>query len=125
MDAAGRLLALAVLPGQRPDLDAAGALLAALPGRPGRVVADRGFSAAWFRAAVAEAGAEPCVPAQPTHPRVSFDRTAYARRNRVERIERFWARMKEWRAVAARFDKTAACFAAGITLAVALDWLKG
>ena len=122
MDAGGRLLAVVVLPGQRHDLDAARALLSALPGTPGRVVGDRGFSAAWLRAAVAALGAEPCIPAHPTHPAAPFDRAAYARRNRVERL---WARMKEWRGVAARYDKTAACYRAGVVLAAALDWLKG
>ena len=121
MDVAGRLLAAVVLPGQRPDLDAARALLAALPGRPGRVVCDRGFSAAWLRADIAALGAEPCVPAQPTHPAVPFDRAAYARRNTVER---FWARMKEWRGVASRYDKTASCYRTGVVLAATLDWLK-
>ena len=33
--------------------------------------------------------------------------------------------MKEWRGVAARYDKAAACYRAGIVLAAALDWLKG
>ena len=122
MDAAGRLLAVAVLPGQRHDLDAARALLAALPGKPGRIVGDRGFSAAWLRASIAALGAEPCIPAQPTHPPVPYDRGAYARRNSVER---FWARMKEWRGVACRYDKTAACYRARVLLAAALDWLKG
>ncbi len=50
-----------------------------------------------------------------------YDRAAYARRHRVEN---FWARMKEFRAVAARYDKTAAAFRAGILIAAALDWLK-
>lgn len=123
MDAGGRPPAATVLPGQRHDLDAARALLAALPGTPGRLVGDRGFSAAWLRAEVAALGAEPRIPAQPTHPAVPFDRAAYARRNRVER---FWARMKERRGAAARHDKTAAFYRAGhIVLAAALDWLKG
>ncbi len=76
MDAGGRLLALAVLPGQRPALDAARARLAALPGVPGRGVGDRGLSAAWLRADIAALGAEPCIPAQPTHPPAPFDRAA-------------------------------------------------
>lgn len=122
VDAAGRLLALAVLAGHKHDLDAARGLLAALPGRPGRVVGDRGLSAAWLRADIAALDAEPCIPAQPTHPAAPFDRAAYARRNVVER---FWARMKEWRGVAARYDKAAACYRAGIAIAAALDWLKG
>ncbi len=55
-------------------------------------------------------------------PPVPYDRAAYARRHRVEN---FWARMKEFRAVATRYDKTAAAFRAGILIAATLDWLKG
>jgi hypothetical protein len=100
VDALGRLLALAVLPGARPGLDAAPALPAALPGVPGRVVADRGFvvadrgfPAARFRNAAASLGAEPC-------------------------------RMKEWRGAATRYDKAASSYRAGVLLAATLDRLR-
>jgi transposase len=39
-------------------------------------------------------------------------------------IERCWSRLKERRAIATRYDKTAASYAAGIALAAALDWIK-
>ena len=123
VEARGRLVALAPpLAGQRPNLDAAPGLLDALPpGRVRRVGGDRGLSAAWLRREVEARGAEPCLPAHPMHPPVPYDRAAYARRHRVEN---FWARMKEFRAVAARYDKTAAAFRAGILIAATLDWLK-
>ena len=123
VEARGRLVALAPpLAGQRPDLDAASGLLDALPpGRVRRVVGDRGLSAAWLRREVEARGAEACLPAHPRHPPVPYDRAAYARRHRVEN---FWARTKEFRAVAARYDKTAAAFRAGILIAATLDWLK-
>jgi transposase len=123
VEARGRLIALAPpLAGQRPDLDAAAVLLDALPlGRVFRVVGDRGLSAAWLRREVEARGAEVCLPAHPMHPQVAYDRAAYAKRHR---IENFWARMKEFRAVATRYDKTAAAFRGGILIAAALDWLK-
>jgi transposase len=128
VDALGRLLALAVLPGARPGLDAAPALPAALPGVPGRVVADRGFvvadrgfPAARFRNAAASLGAEPCVPAHPTHPPAPYDRSAHARR---EVVERLWGRMKEWRGAATRYDKAASSYRAGVLLAATLDRLR-
>jgi transposase len=112
-----------VLPGQRPDLDAAPELLDALPrGRVHRVVGDCGLSAMWLRRVVEARGAEPHIPANPRHPQAPCDPAAYCRRHRVEN---FWARVKEFRAVATRYDKTATAFSAGILIAATLDWLKG
>lgn len=42
-------------------------------------------------------------------------------RNRVERLG---ARLKEWRAVATRYEKTAASFMGVPCLAATLDWIK-
>lgn len=38
-------------------------------------------------------------------------------------VERFWARLKEWRGVATRYEKTASSLISILCLAVALDWL--
>ena len=120
-DDAGRLLSMVLLPGQASDLGGARAAVLALPSPAGLLVADRGFSAGWFREWLAGLGIRPVIPAHPTHPPVAYDRRAYARRSAVERG---WARLKEWRGVAARFDKTAACFAAGLLIASVFDWIK-
>lgn len=61
------------------------------------------------------------MPANPTHPPVPYDRPAYTRRHRVENL---WARLKEWRAVATRYDKTSASFLGALHLAASLDWLS-
>jgi hypothetical protein len=39
-------------------------------------------------------------------------------------IESCWARLKERRAIATRYDKTALSYAAGIAIAASLDWIK-
>ena len=39
-------------------------------------------------------------------------------------IERLWARLKEWRAVATRYEKTACSFMGVFCMAAAMDWLK-
>ena len=39
-------------------------------------------------------------------------------------VERLWARLKEWRAVATRYEKTAVSFIGVLCLAATLDWLK-
>ena len=45
----------------------------------------------------------------------------YTNRNQVERL---WARLKEWRAVATRYEKTARSFMGILYLAAACDWIK-
>jgi transposase len=97
-------------------------LLAAIGlGRVSRVVCDRGYSSASWRAGIRLVGAEPVVPANRTHPSVAYDRAAYRRRHRVEQA---WGRLKEWRAVATRYEKTAASYLGALHVAAALDWIK-
>lgn len=86
-----------------------------------RVVCDRGYSSAAWRDAIREASAEPVVPAQPTHPPVAYDRGAYRRRHHVEQA---WGRLKEWRTVATRYEKTASSFLGVLHVAAAMDWIK-
>ena len=86
----------------------------------GRVVCDRAYSSKGWRQTIATAGAEPVVPSQKTHLHVDHDRPAYGRRHRVETL---WARLKERRSIATRYDKSAASFMAALHLAASLDWL--
>ena len=127
-EAGGRAIAFGVLPGQASELRAAPALLATamLMSRIGgstvhRVVCDRGYSSAAWRALIREAGAEAVVPAQPRHTYVAYDEAAYRRRHRVEQL---WGRLKEWRAVATRYEKTAESFLGVLYVAAAMDWIK-
>jgi hypothetical protein len=39
-------------------------------------------------------------------------------------VERLWARLKEWRAIATRYEKTASSFMGVLCLAATLDWIK-
>jgi transposase len=41
-----------------------------------------------------------------------------------ERVERLWSRLKEWRAVATRYDKTARSFLGVLSLAATFDWIR-
>jgi putative transposase len=51
--------------------------------------------------------------------RPAFDPVAYRQRNIIERA---FCRLKDWRAIATRYDKTARNFLAGICLAAAITW---
>jgi hypothetical protein len=39
-------------------------------------------------------------------------------------VARLWNRLKEWRAVATRYEKTACSFMGVLCLAAAFDWIK-
>ena len=41
-----------------------------------------------------------------------------------ERVERLWSRLKEWRAVATRYDKTARSFLGVLSLAATFVWIR-
>ncbi len=97
-------------------------LAAALLGRLGRVICDGAYASAAWLALVMEAGAQPVVRANPTHRRREhFNHAAYRRRHRVENL---WAKLKEWRALATRYDTTATSFSGGLYLAATFEWLS-
>jgi len=120
-DAAGRAVAFTLVPGQAHELPQAIPLLDCLPGVPKWVVADRGYSSHAFREHLWSLGARPAIPARRNEAPVACRDWIYNNRNLVERL---WARLKEWRAVAARYEKTAASFLGILHLAAALDWLR-
>jgi transposase len=121
-DAAGRLLDFVLVPGQAHELAPTLQLLKRLPRAPTWALADMACDATEFRSAVEAMGATPVVPsrknAKQKKPCPGF---IYRHRNLIERC---WSRLKEWRAIATRYDKTATSYAAGIAIAATLDWLK-
>jgi hypothetical protein len=96
-------------------------LLARLPGVPVWVVADRGDSSHAFRQHVWDLGARPAVPTRRDEAHVACPAPIY---NNHDRVERLWARFKEWRAVATRCEKTAASFLGVLCRAAAADWFR-
>ncbi len=120
-DGLGRALAFIVAPGQAHELPLAVPLLDRLPGVPKWVVGDRGYASHAFRQHIFERGARPAIPAKRNEAPVACPDWIYNNRNMVERL---WARLKEWRAVATRYEKTASSFMGVLHLAAALDWLK-
>ncbi len=121
-DAIGRAVAFVLAPGQAHELPHAVALLDALPGVPKWVVADRGYSSHGFREHIWDLGARPAIPTKRNEETLACPDWIYTNRSRVENL---WARLKEWRAVATRYEKTARCFMGVLCLAAACDWIKG
>ena len=121
-DGAGRPVAFRLAPGQAHELPHALPLLAQLPGVPRPIVADRGYSCHAFREHVWSLGTRPAVPPKRNKEQVACPAWAYHNRNRIERL---WARLKKWRAVATRYEQTARSFAGVLCLAATLNWLRG
>ena len=79
-------------------------LLGCLPNVPGWVVGDRGFASDAFRERIWDMGVRHAIPPKRTDAPVNCPDWAYANRHPVENLG---ARLKEWRAVATRYEKTA------------------
>ncbi len=79
------------------------------------VLADKGYDSDANRAAIRGRGAEPCIPPRRNRKEpVAYDRHLYRERNVAER---FFARVKQYRRVATRYDKKAANYLGFIWLA--------
>ena len=120
-DGQGRAIAFRLAPGQAHELPHAVPLLASLPRVPKRVVADRGCASHAFRQHIWDLGARPAIPTKRSEAPVACPDWIYTNRNLVERL---WARLKGWRAAAARYEKTACSFMGVLCIAAAMDWLK-
>ena len=121
-DASGRAIGFALAPGQAHELPLAPSLLAYLTVIPLWIVADRGYASHAFRMLIWNLGARPAIPAKRNEAPVACPPWIYHNRNRVERL---WSRLKEWRAVATRYEKTARSFMGVLCMAAAIDWIKG
>lgn len=109
--------------GQAHDLEGADALLPAMIESAGTVIADKAYDA---RERVTEplekAGVGIVIPSRSNsrEPR-DHDRHLYKSRHL---IENFFCRLKQYRAIATRYDKKAAIFLGAIHLAAAVVWLN-
>ena len=107
-------------PGQAHDLTCAEPLLDAVD--PGALLGDKAFDADPFIATLARRDITPVIPPKANRkaPR-SCDFALYCERNL---IERFFNKLKHFRAIATRYDKLARNFLAGVQLACAMILLN-
>ena len=120
-DGSGRAIGFALAPGQAHELPLAPLLLTLLSLIPAWIVADHGYASHAFRDLIWGLGARPAIPAKRNEAPVACPAWIYVNRNRVERL---WARLKEWRAVATRYEKTACSFMGVLCMAATIDWIK-
>jgi len=138
-DGKGRPLSIVLTPGQRHDSTQLAAVLDAIrvprPSgrgrprkRPDRLIGDKGYSYARCRRLLRQRGIPHIIPERAdqrarraTKPgrKPAFDKAAYRRRNVVERCVN---RLKQFRALATRYDKTADAFRGLVLFATILLW---
>ena len=119
-DALGRPLRFLLTPGQAADIKSAPALIAGVPAHA--VMADKGYDSNAFRDLISASGMEVIIPSNRTRKvLIPHNRAAYKERNRIERC---FNKLKHFRRIATRYDKTALSFMAFLNLAAIYLWLK-
>jgi transposase len=120
-DTSGRPVRLFITAGQVSDYTGAAALMNGLP-EAEWLLADRGYDADWFRETLIDRGTKPCIPGRKSRKKtVKYDKRRYKRRNRIERM---FGRLKDWRRVATRYDRSPTVFLSAIALAAnVICWL--
>jgi transposase len=121
VDAEGLPISLKLTEGQAYDGHSAEDMLGGLS--DGQILlADRAYDSDALRRRLAERGAWANVKPMPNRKqRLAFSPFLYRYRNLVER---FFNKLKHFRAVATRYDKRADNFLAGIKLASARIWMR-
>jgi transposase len=121
VDALGNPTAFFLTPGQAHDLEGADALLPQM--QADALLADRAFDAdARVIEPLRAAGKQVVIPPKSNRKiQRTFDREMYKARHLMEN---FFCKLKQYRAIATRYDKTARNFLAAIHLAAAIIWLN-
>jgi len=120
-DAVGRPIRFFMTAGQVSDYTGARALMSSLPAADW-LLGDRGYDADWFREALAGKGITACIPGRTSRAKpVKYDKRRYRKRNRIEIM---FGRLKDWRRVATRYDRSPTVFLSAIALAATvIFWL--
>jgi transposase len=85
-----------------------------------RLIADKAYDTNRLRSLLAERHVEAVIPSIARRkPLIPHDRQAYRQRNLIERM---FARLKDFRRVATRYDKLARNFLAGVLIAATVLW---
>lgn len=120
VDALGNPLKIIITPGQRHDVTQASALLNGVANA--KVIADKGYACAVIRDQIIKQFCEPVIP-----PRANalipwaYDDYFYKERHL---IECFFSKIKHFRRIFSRFDKSLRNYASFVAFASAMIWLR-
>ena len=121
VDALGNPIGFALTPGQACDLDGADILLPQI--EADIVIADKGFDADQrVIEPLEKAGKSTVIPPKANR---KHDKELYKVRHLIENFfAKLFAKLKQFRAIATRYDKRAINFLAGIYLVAIVIWLN-
>jgi transposase len=116
-DGQGRPIIMLLSEGQMSDHKGASLVLDALPSAQ-TLIADRGYDSTAFRHALVTKGIEPCIPSSRSRKiPYPYDKALYRQRHKVENL---FAKLKDWRRIATRYDRCAHTFFSAICIAAAV-----
>ena len=120
VDALGNLARFILLPGQRHDSVGVAPLIKDIDFEA--LIGDKAFDADWLRAELNERGALTVIPPNASGAgKIPYDEEMYKWRHLVEN---FFQKIKEFRRIATRYDKTDTSFRAAIHLVAAFLAIK-
>ncbi len=120
-DALGRPLKSIITPGQRQDITQAMALVQGLQGVA--VIADRGYDANELIKHLIANCCEVVIPPKKNRKELRFyDKTLYKTRHLIECA---FGKMKQFRRVAMRYDKSVSAFLGTVNFVSVFMWLRG
>ena len=120
-DALGNPTGFFLTAGQAHDLQGADVLIADIEAEA--LLADKAYDAdERMRAVLKARGIEPVIPSKSSRNEpIDYDKELYKTRHL---IENFFAKLKQYRAIATRYDKTARNFLSAVHPAAAVVWLN-
>lgn len=120
MDALGNPVAVSLTPGQASDISQAVPLLEEVA--PEAFLADKAYDADALIETLEARGIAPVIP--PKANRIAPRQTDFALYRERNLVERFFCKLKGFRAIATRYDKLASTFLAAVQLVSILFWLN-
>ena len=114
----GRPLIFLLTAGQFSDYKGAQLRSSLLPDATKRLIADKGYDSDGLRENLVNRSIEPCIPGRVNRksPTV-YDAILYKQRNLIERM---FGRLKDWRRIATRYDRSPDIFIGAIYLAASV-----
>jgi len=116
VDALGNLARFVLLPGQRHDTIGVAPLIQEV--HFDALLGDKAFDVDWLRAELDQRGITAVIPSKADRIRqIAYDKDIYQWRHLVEN---YFAKIKEFRGIATRYDKTDTSYAANLNLAATI-----
>ena len=120
-DARGLPLGFVLTPGQAHDVQGFAPLFRMITDQIEAFLADRGYDADTIREEIEAAGVEAVIPAKVNRRNPApHDRAKYKWRNLIERL---FNKLKNWRRIATRYDKTRESYLGFVALASVKLWI--